>query len=263
MLSQRAFSAAIGLAVLVYFLLKGQPWFSFLVALTAFIAVREFYRLVLSEQPPLLRLFGQVWTVLLVLAPLSGESYASPLLISSAVGVSLVIGLFHPGQKALLGWTWNLAGIFYVGWLLSHYSLLMDLDKGREFVALLLFTTFACDTASFITGAAFGRNKMAPVVSPRKTWEGATAGFLAAVGASYLIGTLLELEIGYPHLLTLGALVGVLAQVGDLAESMIKRSAGVKDTGNLMRGHGGLLDRIDGVLFVGAGGYYYIILLLL
>lgn len=263
MLSQRAFSAVWGLAVLVLFLWWGQPWFTVFVALAAFIAIREFYRLVLSEQPPLLRLFGQIWTVLFVLAPLAEGNYVTPLLVTTAVVVSLILGLFHPGQRALLGWTWNLAGIFYIGWLLSHYAMLMGLDKGREYVTLLLFTTFACDTASYFAGGGLGRKKLAPNISPRKTWEGATGGFLAAFGSSLVLGTLLDLDIGYLHIGVLGAIVGVLAQVGDLAESMLKRSIGVKDTGNLLSGHGGLLDRIDSVLFVGAGAYYYIILILI
>ncbi len=263
MLSQRAFSAAGALAVLIFCLWKGQPWFTFLLVLMAFISVREFYRLVLSEQPPLLRLFGQIWTILFVLAPLSEETWVLPLLITTAVTVSLLLGLFRPGQGALLGWTWNLAGMFYVGWLLSHYVSLMQLERGTEFVVLLMFTTFSCDTAAYIFGTNFGRTKMVPNISPGKTWEGAIGGFLAAIAVSNFLGSVLNIGIGYLQLSILGAIVGVLAQVGDLAESMLKRSAGVKDTGNVLAGHGGLLDRLDSVLFVGAGAYYYIILVLL
>lgn len=263
MLSQRALSAGGALAVLIFFLWKGQPWFTFLLALMAFISVREFYRLVLSEQPQLLRLFGQIWTILFVLAPLSGETWVLPLLITTAVTISLLLGLFRPGQRALLGWTWNLAGMFYIGWLLSHYVMLMQLERGMEFVVLLMFTTFSCDTSAYIFGTNFGRTKMVPSISPGKTWEGAIGGFLAAIAVSNFLGTILNIGIGYWNLSILGAIVGVLAQVGDLAESMLKRSVGVKDTGNVLAGHGGLLDRLDSVLFVGAGAYYYIILVLL
>ncbi len=264
MLSQRALSGFWGLAVLIFFLWLGQPWFTILlVAPAAFIAVREFYRLVLAEQPPVLRLFGQVWTVLLVLAPLAGQPFLTPLLITTAVAISMVLGLYPPAPKALLGWTWNLAGIFYIGWLLSHYVLLMRLENGKALVILLLFSTFACDTAGYFFGRAFGKARLAPTISPGKTWAGGVGGFLAAVAVCVVLGTVLNTEFGMLNLLGLGAVVGVVAQAGDLAESMIKRCAGVKDTGKLLSGHGGLLDRIDSVLFVGAAGYYYIILVLL
>lgn len=264
MLGQRAVSAFFALLFLIVFLRLGQPWFTFfMIAPVAFIAVREFYRMVLSEQPPLLRLFGQVWTLLLVLAPLAGKTYLTPLIITSAVGGSLLLGLFRPGPRALLGWTWNLAGVLYIGWLLSHFTLLMQLDRGTELVVLVLVGTFCCDTAGFFFGRAFGRTRLAPTISPGKTWAGSAAGFLAALAVTVAMGSLLAIDVGLLRLLTLGGLVGVLAQVGDLAESMIKRSAGAKDSGTLMKGHGGLLDRIDSALFAGAGAYYYIILVLL
>jgi phosphatidate cytidylyltransferase len=265
MLIRRLLSAAWSLAVLVLFLWLGQPWFSFLVAITAFIAVYELYRLFqpeLARSGRVLYLFGQVWTVLFVLSPLSGKTFVLPLLVATAVIFSLLLGFRRPDEKpsAIGEWAWNLSGIFYVGWLLSHYVMLMGLENGRVFVILVLFSTFACDTASFLVGSAVGKRKMAPTISPGKTWEGAAGGFAAAIGASFLLTAVFNLQIGYFHTLVLGMLVGVLGPLGDLSESMIKRDAGVKDTGRIMPGHGGLLDRIDSVLFVGAAAYYYIIL---
>jgi len=260
MLSQRILSGAVGLAILALFLRWWQPWFAFLLALVAFLAVREFYQLALPEKPQPLYLFGQAWTVLFVLSPLSGHTFVLPLLITTAVVFSLLLDFPRAHQKPLHLWVWNLSGIFYVGWLLSHYVMLMGLEGGKGLIVLILFSTFACDTASYFVGSAWGRRKLAPTISPKKTWEGAAGGFAGAIAASLLLGMVLNLHIAYIHLLALGMLVGILGQLGDLAESMLKRDAGVKDTGSIMPGHGGLLDRIDSVLFVGAGAYYYIIL---
>lgn len=260
MLSQRILSAAWGLAILLLFLRWWQPWFAFLLALMGLLAVREFYLLALPEKPQPLYLFGQVWTVLFVLSPLSNQDYVLPVLITTAVVFSLLLDFPRPHKKPLHLWVWNLAGIFYVGWLLRHYVLLMGMEKGKEMIVLLLFSTFACDTASYFIGSAWGKRKMAPAISPGKTWEGAAGGFGSAILAALVLGTVLNLNISYWHMLALGVLVAVLGPLGDLAESMLKRDAGVKDTGSILPGHGGLLDRIDSVLFVGAGGYYYIIL---
>ncbi len=260
MISQRILSAAWALAVLILFLRWWQPWFAFLVAFVAFLAVREFYQIALPEKPQPLYLFGQVWTVLFVLSPLSRQIFVLPLLITTAVVFSLLLDFPRAHKKPLHLWVWNLTGIFYVGWLLSHYVMLMGLEGGKGIIVLLLFSTFACDTASYFVGSAWGRRKMAPTISPKKTWEGAAGGLGSAIFASLILGKVLNLQIACIHILALGVLVGILAQLGDLAESMLKRDAGVKDTGSIMPGHGGLLDRIDSVLFVGAAGYYYIIL---
>jgi phosphatidate cytidylyltransferase len=123
--------------------------------------------------------------------------------------------------------------------------------------ALVMFPlalTWICDTAAMATGLAVGGPKVAPVLSPHKTWAGTIGGFIAAVLGSLLIGALglsrLGLKLSAAELLTVGALVGVVAQVGDIAESLLKREAGVKDSSALIPGHGGVLDRLDSLYFV-------------
>ena len=157
-----------------------------------------------------------------------------------------------------------MAGILYMGWLLGHYVTLRELDHGRELVLLVLFSTFACDTAAFFAGRTWGRHLMAPVISPKKTWEGAVAGFAAAIAAALVLRSLLnlgdwELPLSNVQTIALGCLTGLFAQLGDLLESLIKRRAGAKDSGRLMPGHGGILDRIDSLVFTGAIVYYYVI----
>jgi phosphatidate cytidylyltransferase len=167
-------------------------------------------------------------------------------------------------ERLVFSWGWTLAGILYMGWMLSHYVTLRELDHGRELVLLVLFSTFACDTVAFLVGRTWGRHLMAPAISPKKTWEGAVAGFVAAIAAALALRSLLnlgdwELPLSYVQTVVLGCLIGLFAQIGDLLESLIKRRAGAKDSGRLMPGHGGILDRVDSLVFTGAIVYYYVI----
>jgi len=157
-----------------------------------------------------------------------------------------------------------MGGILYVGWLLS-LLVTLRIEAGREWVFLALFTTFGSDTAAYFIGKAFGRHKLAPGISPGKTWEGAIAGVFGGVIISllFILSTPLQLPLGYGQAVLLGVLISVFGQLGDLAESLLKRNAGVKDSGGLMPGHGGLLDRMDSVVLAGVVVYLYYIFVVL
>jgi phosphatidate cytidylyltransferase len=155
----------------------------------------------------------------------------------------------------LITWTSSLTGIFYLGWLLSYWVLIMGF-YGRDWVLLALFSTFAVDTTAYFIGRALGRHKMAPTISPGKTWEGALGGLVGAIVAVIALALLLDIDISYSEMVILGLLIAVFAQLGDLAESKLKRSMGVKEAGNLIPGHGGILDRLDSIVFTGVVVYY-------
>ena len=177
---------------------------------------------------------------------------------------------------AVASWAWTMAGILYVGWLLGHVVSLRGLTDsygsdilGRNWVFFILLATVASDTAAFFIGRAVGRHKLAPQISPNKTWEGAIAGVIGAIVFSLLF-TPTELfsltnplhiqGISYGEAILLGALVSIFGQFGDLAESLLKRNAKVKDSGNLLPGHGGVLDRLDSIIFAGVVVYYFAVL---
>jgi phosphatidate cytidylyltransferase len=174
-----------------------------------------------------------------------------------------LIGLLSRRQKegAFTSWAWTIAGILYVGWLLSHLVALRGLDAGRNWVFFALFTTWASDTTAFFIGRKLGRHKLAPNISPGKTWEGATGGILGAIIVSILFftATPFHLPLTYWQAIPLSILVSIFGQVGDLVESLLKRNMGVKDSGKLMPGHGGILDRMDSIIFAGIVVYYYVI----
>ena len=153
-------------------------------------------------------------------------------------------------------------GIFYVGGLIVALPLLhRDAVHGRLWVTVALAVTFVCDTGAYFVGRSLGRHKLAPAVSPGKTVEGGVGGLGASVGFMFIARATFFPSLTVRDCLLVGLAAGILGPIGDLTESMLKRSAGVKDSGKLIPGHGGILDRIDAVLFVGAYVYWHVRLL--
>ncbi len=247
------------------------PWLTIFVARWGVLAVLEFYRMVATPKVLPLTGFGLIWTLMFILSrnpdllsilePHIDTNLLMPLLLTSAVILPLIwLVLGRQKEEAFTSWAWTIAGILYVGWLLSHFVALRDLDWGREWVLFALITTFASDSTAFFIGRAWGRHHLAPSVSPKKTREGAIAGALGAVTVSLLLTFLFNLPISYGGAALLGLAVSVFGQFGDLIESLLKRNMGVKDSGKGMPGHGGFLDRMDSVVFAGIVVYYYVIL---
>jgi phosphatidate cytidylyltransferase len=200
--------------------------------------------------------------LLFIISPHFDYAFLTPLLLTSAVVLSLIGLLFRrPKETAFIGWAWTVAGILYVGWLLSYLVALRGLDDGRNWLLFALFVTFGSDTTAFFIGRALGRHYLAPQISPGKTWEGFIGGVLGAIIVSLLFNLIpaLRLPVGYVSVMLLGLLVSVMGQLGDLVESLLKRNMDVKDSGRLMPGHGGILDRMDSIVFAGIVVYYYVI----
>jgi len=274
MLKKRVITALWGIPLLIaaVWFDKPLPWFTLLVAIWGLLAVFEFYQIVAGAKVPPLTYFGLIWTLLFILSrdsyllsilePHFDLSLLTPLLLTSAVILPLIWLLLRPQkERAFIGWAWTIAGILYVGWLLSYFVALRGLDDGRNWVFLALFITLGSDTTAFFVGRALGRHHLAPRISPGKTWEGAIAGVLGAIIISLLftLPSPLSLPLGYGQAILLGLLVSIFGQLGDLTESLLKRNMGVKDSGKLLTGHGGFLDRIDSVVFAGIVVYYYVI----
>jgi len=264
MLKQRVITGLWGipLLILAVWFARPLPWFTILVAIWGLLAVYEFYKIVAGAKVPPLIYFGLIWTLLFIISPHCPYAPTLPLLLTSAVVLSLIWLLLRPRKEgAFLGWAWTMAGMVYIGCLLSHLVALRGLDDGRSWVFLALLATFGSDTAAYFTGRALGKHKLAPSISPGKTWEGTIAGILGAIIISLLftIPSPLSLPLGYGQAILLGLLVSVFGQLGDLVESLLKRNMGVKDSGRLLPGHGGALDRIDSVVFASVVVYYYVI----
>lgn len=258
---QRLLSSLL-LIPLIAILWFGGSWiFALLVGFVALLGIKEFLSLISLPGKQFLFL-GFLFTSLFIANAYFDYSYTAPLFIAVLV-LPLVWLLFRfPRREALTHWKWMLAGIVYLGLTTGSYVALRNLDQGREWVFLVLFSVFACDTSAFFIGRSFGRHPLAPAISPKKTWEGAIGGFFAAPAAALILYIILDITtLNYFHVVLIGLLIGVFAQLGDLLESWFKRRVGVKDSGNLIPGHGGILDRIDSLILAGIIIYYYALFL--
>ena len=151
-----------------------------------------------------------------------------------------------PGRAAGDWAYWVFAA--YAGLALAHAPALVELDTGRELMLLAIVATFAIDSSALFVGMSAGRTRLAPVISPNKSWEGAVAGVVAGAIVTTAIDAAFDLPFSTLAAAALGAVLGVTAAAGDLYESWIKRRARVKDSGALIPGHGGILDRLDSVI---------------
>jgi phosphatidate cytidylyltransferase len=179
------------------------------------------------------------------------KSIELQLVLSIALVAGLAAFLFLPGQREGLGrWAMGMAGAIYIGLPMNYYLELYTSspEHGRAWVIFTVLTAALSDIGALLVGGAIGRTPFFPAISPKKTVEGAVAGVLICIPAMVL-GAVSGLQIPLGHAVVLGVLVGVSAMVGDLVESQMKRVAGVKDSSRLIPGHGGMLDRMDSVLF--------------
>ena len=181
------------------------------------------------------------------------------LVLSLALVGGLAAFLVVPGRRQGLGrWAMGMAGALYIGMPFNYYLLLYTSQPhGLVWALFTIFAVVACDAAALLVGSRIGRHAFFATISPKKTVEGAIAGVLGAV-AVMLIGVSAVIGLSPLHAIALGLLVGVSAQVGDLVESQMKRIAEVKDSSNLIPGHGGVLDRLDSILFPPILVYFYV-----
>jgi phosphatidate cytidylyltransferase len=185
-----------------------------------------------------------------------------------ALALAVVLPIFPPilrgdAHSGYRDWIWIVSGIAYVGFLGSHLILLRQLDADGEWAIVAIFGTFSTDTAAYLVGRAIGRTHITPKISPGKTLEGSLAGIAAGIGGVLLLNWITGLRAEAAHIIPLAILIPIVAEIGDLAESLLKRGVGVKDTGRLVPGHGGFLDRLDSVLFTAPLVYYFVIWVIL
>jgi len=262
----RVATAAVLIAAVLAALIAGSIWVYAAMAIVLGAALIEFWQLTraMGTPAPLWLLFPLSYALLLRDRL---PSWASVMLLLAAVTV-LGLGtlvLVRDWRGSLTRWSLAVGGSLYLAFMLSFYLSLYFLHTpdpnhlGFGTVIAVFGAIWVGDTAAMVAGLRFGRHRFFPQISPKKTVEGAVAELLASTVFFGVAGLLLN--ISFPHNLILGLLIGVFAQVGDLVESQIKRTAGVKDASHLIPGHGGVLDRIDSLLLVGVVVYYYVTLL--
>jgi phosphatidate cytidylyltransferase len=183
------------------------------------------------------------------------------LLLFFLISTLLLLALMYlfrlgPLDQLIYRLGWQVMGLIYVPLLLGHLVLLRQLTDGRGWVFLVLFAVMACDTMAYFVGVSFGKHKLYPSVSPKKSIEGSLGGLVGSCLGVWLATALFLPTLGATQMVLVGLLLGVAGQVGDLFESLLKRACGVKDSGAILPGHGGILDRLDSLLFAFPLAYY-------
>ncbi len=258
-LTQRVLTAIVLASAAFYVIWKGLYPFVAMVVLFAMIGLHEFYGFVERKGIQPGRKTGAVLTVaLLIAAFLGGESAVHQTLLAGTVLLFTAM-LLRPQERVspLLDCAATLLGVLYVGWMFSFLILLRKMPEGAALITLLIFASAFTDMGGYFIGRRFGRTKLYPRVSPKKTVEGSLGGVLCAVVACSWLGWWLGLPL--IHCQASAVLVAIAGQFGDLFESSLKRDVGVKDSGSVLAGHGGVLDRFDSLAFAAPMFYLYAI----
>jgi phosphatidate cytidylyltransferase len=288
----RTLSGAILLAIVLAAIWLRGPLLVAAVTVAVALAAHEFYTMVRKAGYQPAYPAGMALALLLALRSylggdlLTGAIYSGPGVAAEVLALTLVVilvlvgqglawlrapqvaartGQAGSGRSPYLAWAdlgLTLGGAIYTGGLLGYAPLLASIQEtatrggGQAWMLIVLLGTAACDSAAYFVGSLFGRHKMIPHISPGKTWEGLAGGVLGAVLAAVVMSGLLK--ISWLEAVALGLLICAAAVTGDLSESFIKRACGVKDSGNLIPGHGGILDRLDSILFVTLAVYWFV-----
>lgn len=262
-LGQRSLTALVGIPVVLACVWLGGWWAFAACVLLAVLGAYELHRMMLHEGYHPLIVISLALSLLFLIAAMLPQQ--RPLLLEVGLSLALLITfplLFFRKQLdgAMVDWSLTLAIAIYLGWPLSLLPLLRGFQSGFSsgvwWLLTLLLGVWGFDTGAFFAGHFFGRHKLAPNISPGKTWEGVIGGLILSVAAALLF-TVRPLGVTWYLAILLGLLIGIAATLGDLAESLIKRQTHVKDSGQFMPGHGGILDRIDSLLFAVIVVYFF------
>ncbi|MBW2145765.1 MAG: phosphatidate cytidylyltransferase [Deltaproteobacteria bacterium] len=259
MLLRRWLTALALLGFVIPLLLIASPfWVLLVVQAFAALALYEFFAHALQKEPYVFRIIGMGMGVGLSAAVCFGGpgqlGWALVLIVLMTLGLGVLCFPRTLNSLDLAGRL--LLGTIYIGFLFSHMGLILTLPKGQQWIGLAVISTLLVDTGAFYGGYFFGRKKLCPSISPNKTVEGAVGGMLGGLLGVSACKLVLFPQISPAKVLLLATGIGLMSQIGDLCESMLKRSLNIKDFGSSLPGHGGFLDRIDSFLFTAPFVFY-------
>jgi len=268
MLLKRVLVVIVLLPIGVVLILNGGVPYALMIALILSLAAWEYVKLFRAGDIQPASVLVILGTLALVISRFLGEWDRADWLISLLVLSSMAYHLvaFERGRdQAGSDFGVTLAGALYFGWIGAYLISLRELPEGQWWVLMVLPAVWLADSGAYFIGRAFGNHKMSPRLSPKKSWEGYLGGVLVGTLGTALLALLLSTWTGPGSDITplrgavMGLIIALVTPLGDLGESMIKRQVGVKDSGNLLPGHGGAFDRIDSWLWAGVIGYYLIV----
>ena len=268
---KRTVTAIVAIPIAFFLIRAGGIFFTLAVAMLAFVGWYEFRQMMLTKGYKVYYLTSCLAVLALIMAAaFDNELLEIPIMTFSILGIMLEALYYHRRGNWAPEVALSSCAVLYIGLLFSHFIRLRNItgasvnagslgvmDLGEALFWTVLFGTWASDTFAYIFGCAFGKHALLPAVSPKKSIEGAVAGFIGCIIVVAIAGNVwLGLPLG--KVVFLGLIIGLFAPLGDLVESLMKRSFAVKDSGDFFPGHGGVLDRCDSLLFVVPLSYYYI-----
>ena len=261
MLRKRILTALVATPLALYVFWQGGSLFAACMLFLALAGWYEYVQMMNAKSFRSLPIIGGLCVLALVgMTWLHGLGQLAPLSFA-ALSVILSLTVLNYNHFTVPDAAYNLLGVFYVGIPFAHIIALRLFPgtMGMKYFAMAMLGTWACDTVAYFGGTRWGRHKLCPPISPAKSVEGAVFGFFGCIAATMIAGYYMDLSVA--DRVFCGSLVGVFCQLGDLVESAIKRNMGVKDSGQFFPGHGGVLDRVDSLLFSVPAVYYYLVFL--
>jgi len=263
----RIISALAAISVLAVVIFLGRVAVGIAVFMLALIAVYEFNEAMKKGGFRPVKILGYLACLPLLYLAYTGYSGNGLVTVFSVIVFILMVILlslivFKNKDYSLTDISVTLFGIIYIAFLFSYITLSRNLEGGYLYLWIILIGACTTDIFAYFTGVSMGKTKIIPAVSPKKTLEGSIGGVVGCVASMALFGVYAGSLLGIPlyHFFILGGLCGIISQFGDWAASAIKRFAGIKDFGNILPGHGGVLDRIDSILFTAPLVYFYVFL---
>lgn len=277
-LSKRILTAVIGVPIVVFAFIKGGYVLLTIVVFVALVGLWEFFNMMEKRGYKPLKISGYISGLVIIFSVYFLNSYT--LILSGVILFILFLGLFEKDNKAALSGTGGtIFGVFYIAGLLSfgikirniglmlgqQYKMLgsflisnhIDDNTGVYAIFFVVAVIFLSDTGAYFIGKAYGRRRVAPNISPKKSWEGAAGGVIASLIAAIIMWCIAPSRFPFIHVIILSVILSIVGLAGDLVESRIKRDAEVKDSGTIFPGHGGVMDRIDALLFGLPVAYVY------
>lgn len=264
MLKIRVLSALLGIPLIIFILYSGGLYLYLFAAAVSLVGLFEYYRALNNININTNRIFGYIAVVAYYIMFLLPITFDKPGFLIALSVITLLTCEIIRQKHNITEISVNVFGIVYIPFLFSHLLFIENLKYGNIILYLPFLTAWFTDTCAYFVGIYMGKMKLCPKISPKKTVEGALGGIVGSVVFTTVSGIIINnlgMDIRIIHFAITGLLCGIASEIGDLAASYIKRYTGIKDFGNIIPGHGGVLDRFDSILFTAPVIYYYFVLI--
>ncbi len=266
-LTNRVLVSVFAIPIILIIVYIGRELFLAFVSTIVFLTLFEFYKMTELKGAKPNYIIGYLFAISTLLIFYLQQFQLVPVSIFFLISLTAMWNLTHFENNSILNVSTTVLGALIIS---IFYSTLIGIReffihygdeeyvKGAYVIIVLLSSIWICDSVAYFAGTAWGKHRLLERISPKKSWEGAIWGFFSAV-LTFILGKLIVLDfLNWNDIIYLGLIVGMVGQIGDLVESMFKRDVGIKDSSNILPGHGGILDRFDSLLFIAPFVYFYL-----